>query len=1232
MYAKVYNQLSTEVDARVRESCQSSLLTIVNKIGKNLATILKQIFPSWICAQYDTHPTASSIAKNSFNKAFPPNKVSEVFSFCETEVLDNFIKNLTVLNPQTICNSKVYSSEECEAKYERVVIGSLRGYINYLEKIPSEKIEKSLDRNINLIAHDKFWSFHKNKSPYVRAAFFEALTAILQHAPILMKNLEPQLTSTVFKMLDENEPSVLSHIWTSILLVQLKVEDWYNHININKMLLPKLWKILRTCLFPCIIYPNLLPFVSKFNKTILPDDQLQNFYLKFFENINEGLRNVQLSKSELTVVVSTYFEILQYIIIQIINDTEQNEDEKLIKVNSLIDDHIIAVIYWCINSDSLFGKIVFNKISDIIKHWSKNVASKEIYGKIFDRFWIELYQVLEGSLENSNLQQISNGHVELIKNLKSTTSKPKGVKIKVENEPIEQSDVAVITEKVKDISFDGPLCELVYKLSLSYVEKINTTLDKNLVENLDIMIKEYQSKELFKHLASNQEDKSICSLYDTFAEWLQNEELKCEAVIEIILALYKYLEPSEKIDLLNRWIRIPTIQKSWLIMRALSYPLCCDAGITKFLKMKEVTDYLSECATNVSNGSYKDNLIILQKCFFQTENGDILIDNSTCRSIIDIICNTLIDSTKINQVDQCASFLAQIFSTICSDPSKKDIQLKIFLSLFDFSITKEVSDNFSEDTMWEISTAWQDALSSGDLEMNNELLGHCSEVISNKLASLSIVNESIENVERFAELVSKIVLCSNEEKQGNERDEAINSMLKVLLNQENIYEKYLEDLCLSIKSIRGDMTFEDRTAVDCSNVNFIDALDAQLKYKIFSLNVILMLSCNVKKKQQQDKSSFDDDDSEIDNDEIEYAEMKKQEMQDEEITEDYCDLNENLLKEWKEVVMDKFFDISITSEAILNTFLLHIRKINPNLENWIIYTQERLKVLVENLPESIQNEIKDELFGRIMTKGEFYVDCLPLLLNTKAYNNDNGKVSLFNDIISLVNSDDVSLTHINILQRFERVLDTKFMSITPNLAEKCFNYLLKVSAASVFIRNHLDVSDFNELIDRKIIGHGLILMNEIINKNKENPFLLYNKDVSLEDPKNVLTVSAIASFLSECLLYFPTEIDVKRWDFIRIALSSWILSVSKSCEKFNNEIVKNFIVAIFRLNASLQKFIVAEKVKSSTEFLSNMIEEWENVFAKDVNLVLIKSFIYIVKNIGKYNNYSLLAMLVRIHS
>lgn len=51
-------------------------------------------------------------------------------------------------------------------------------------------------------------------------------------------------------------------------------------------------------------------------------------------------------------------------------------------------------------------------------------------------------------------------------------------------------------------------------------------------------------------------------------------------------------------------------------------------------------------------------------------------------------------------MDQCASFLAQIFPVICSDAEKAELQRKIFLSLFEFSILNELSDHLSDDTLW----------------------------------------------------------------------------------------------------------------------------------------------------------------------------------------------------------------------------------------------------------------------------------------------------------------------------------------------------------------------------------------------------------------------------------------------------------------------------------------------------------------------------------------------------
>ncbi|KAG5681762.1 hypothetical protein PVAND_011171 [Polypedilum vanderplanki] len=1201
MYSRLYVSLSTDIDARVRESAQSSLLAVVNKIGKHLATILKQIFPAWICSQHDTNSIAASIANNSFSKAFPK-KVSEVFAFCETEILESFIKNITILNAQTICNVKTYSTEECEEKYERVVIATLRGYATYLHKIPKDKIEKSCEKNLMLVGHDRFWSLHKNKSVYVRSAFFEALSSILKNAPFLLKNNEARATSIIFKTLEETEPTTLSHIWTCILLTQINIENWSSHIDIGKVFLPKLWKILKCATYPSIIYPNLLPLISKFNTTIMPDDQLQNFYEKFFENLNYGLRNVQLAKSDLIAVASAYFEVLQYTMVQLTNNTELTDEEKLAKCNRLFDDQIIAVIFWCINNDNnSITKAVFSKIALVIKHLIKNSSTNEIYRQVLERFWNELYEVLKGSIESSNnLQHITNGHLELIKNLKSNSHviTAKSVKIKMEkDEEIQYNDsaVTVLTEKIQNISFDDSLNSLVEKLCALYVQKINETLEMSLIENLEILIKDYQSKELFKHIASDQEDQNICSLYDTFAKWLQNDDLRCEAIVEIILVLYKYLETSEKIDLLNRWIQIPSVQKNWLIMRALSYPLCCDAGITKFLKMKEVTNHLAECAKLVVDGHYKDNLVILQKCFFQTENGDILIDVDTCRNIVNIISKAFHDDTKINQLDQCGSFLAQIFSTICSDPNKKDIQLNIFLSLFNFSLNREISDDVSEDTMWEISTAWQDALSSGDIVMDNELLKMCSEIFHEKISYITISTIEIDKVERLSQLISKLILCSNEDKHGQEKNSYTNKMIEQLLKFENQYNIYVQDLSSSIKLLHGEMTFTKTSVSHFNDIKFNEALDSYLKQKIFQLNVILMLSCSVKKKAQFDASTQKDDESDNDNDEIEFSELNKQSSPDEEVTEDYCDLNESLIKEYSGVILDTFIEVCY-SEAILSSLLMNLKTLDKNLENWIIYMQERLTMLIENVPENIQNEVKEKLFELANSKGEFYANCLNNLLHIKEYNKENGKILLFEDCIAKAKDDvDNFYSHVNILQTFDEILDKRSMPVTSNLFEKSKDFLLKVSALRSLMKNHLNVGDFNDMEDRKVIGHALSLLHEIIIANKEDSFLLYNKDISNEESKDVLTIAVIAHFISDCLKFFPTEIDVKRWDFIRIALSSWTLSVSKSSQKFTDEKVKAFIIAIFKLNASLQKFITLEKTKSSTQMLTNVIDEWENV-------------------------------------
>lgn len=103
-WPRLYNNLATDVEHRVREAAQQAQLALVNQAGKSIAPYLKQIAPSWITSQYDTYAPAASIAAASFQKAFPKHKQQDVFNFCQNEVLDYIIKYLTVYTANTLSN------------------------------------------------------------------------------------------------------------------------------------------------------------------------------------------------------------------------------------------------------------------------------------------------------------------------------------------------------------------------------------------------------------------------------------------------------------------------------------------------------------------------------------------------------------------------------------------------------------------------------------------------------------------------------------------------------------------------------------------------------------------------------------------------------------------------------------------------------------------------------------------------------------------------------------------------------------------------------------------------------------------------------------------------------------------------------------------------------------------------------------------------------------------------
>lgn len=463
-----------------------------------------------------------------------------------------------------------HTPEECEAKYERVIISSLRGYAMFIEKITPEQLQLSVEKNSILIDNPKFWTYFKHKNPAIRSAWFELATALVQFAPFLLEKHEEKLTAQAFQYIDELEPIALPNVWALIVLIQTKFDNWWKNCNMEKAVLPKLWKILKAGGGgnASVIFPHLLPLISKFSSQTMGCDDGDNskiikFYETFFENLNIGLKNIQSSRSEIKDISTAYYEVLKYVIIQIQDGTVFTDEE--IKKNfciKLLDDHLMSVINWCMTVEISCGKYLFSNITALLNYFCVHSEDCVLYGGLLKHFWSKVYELLRDTTYSpsatTSAEKITKSHIELIQNLKYSLSiKTKQSKVKFNTE-MDQVDTAGSSIKNKEtlINFEPELNNLVYKLCFMYIDQTNKTEQLFYISNLEILIKDFESYELFEYLAKSNGIEDIRNLFSVFSKWLYNSALQSEAIIEILLLLYKYLDAEGKIELLDKIIKV----------------------------------------------------------------------------------------------------------------------------------------------------------------------------------------------------------------------------------------------------------------------------------------------------------------------------------------------------------------------------------------------------------------------------------------------------------------------------------------------------------------------------------------------------------------------------------------------------------------------------------------------------------------------------------------------------
>ncbi|XP_041266994.1 E3 ubiquitin-protein ligase listerin isoform X2 [Onychostruthus taczanowskii] len=295
----------------------------------------------------------------------------------------------TLSDPQTV------PEEEREAKFFRILTSSLLALKKLLSMLPKKEMHSLEEKLMSLLSQNKFWKYSKNSVSQVRSAFFELISAFCQHLPEVVKAEAPRVCPAVLLSIDDSDAVVCPALWEAVLYTITTIEDCWSHVNARKGVLPKLWTVLQGGGrgLATVIYPNLLPFISKVPPDIV-EPKLEYFRV-FFSSIIQGLSSERTiaSPSESSAIITAFMECLCFAVLQ-----KGEEDQSQIH-QMLICDQLMPFVNTVLKEPKLQSGPLFYQIAEMLSSWeakaelSKDDGTDKVFQKLLSDFWGHLLKM-----------------------------------------------------------------------------------------------------------------------------------------------------------------------------------------------------------------------------------------------------------------------------------------------------------------------------------------------------------------------------------------------------------------------------------------------------------------------------------------------------------------------------------------------------------------------------------------------------------------------------------------------------------------------------------------------------------------------------------------------------------------------------------------------------------------------------------------------------------------------
>ncbi|KAK3687829.1 hypothetical protein B0T22DRAFT_139852 [Podospora appendiculata] len=189
-WAQLYAQASVDNSRRVRELSHILLIELLKAAKQRMAKRIPAMVGPWLAGTFDRDRAVSRAATDGFSTFLDTeDKANKFWRRCQAQILQ-YATEAIKETPGTLSDERVSTKEDADAKYYRVMGGSLSLVLNLLKKVEISEVQDGL---AEYFAVDSVWSMAASEDAFVRRTLFQLLQASLDATPVSLKPNLPQI-------------------------------------------------------------------------------------------------------------------------------------------------------------------------------------------------------------------------------------------------------------------------------------------------------------------------------------------------------------------------------------------------------------------------------------------------------------------------------------------------------------------------------------------------------------------------------------------------------------------------------------------------------------------------------------------------------------------------------------------------------------------------------------------------------------------------------------------------------------------------------------------------------------------------------------------------------------------------------------------------------------------------------------------------------------------------------